>query len=250
MYKKIIKSGSLVEIYEYEKDPPEFRKRRKSRSKNTRRFHRSVSRARASFFRLVRSNVSSARRPAFLTFTMREIVTLKEGWKEFTKFANRWKLRRKRLQEGGIEFVVVPEFQERGAVHFHCLIWGLSDEEIAFERTTRRIAECWGHGFIDLRQSDGSPKIASYLTKYMFKAMYDDRLVGRKSYSASRGLVRSVPIRSKAAHALIEGEINGDLINYDGSISQGVDNPIAPDTERVYNTRWLGKCVYKAYNLE
>lgn len=245
MYTKIIKSGQLIEVFEYEKDPPEFRPRKKSRQRNPRRYRRNVSRARSSFFRLVQANLGTGITPAFLTLTMREIVPLREGWRAYTRFTDKFR----RQTRGRCAFVGVPEFQERGAVHFHCLVWGLTDEEISSERSTRRIAKLWSHGFVDILKSDGSPKLAGYLAKYMFKAMWDERLAGAKSYSASRSLVRSVSLKSKTAVSYIEAEIRGDRINTDGTISQGVDSPLVPEIEKEYSTEWMGKCVYKVYRM-
>jgi len=243
MYTKVIQSGNLIEIYTYEKDPPEFRPRKKSRFKNTRRYRRNVERARVSFFRLVRANLGPTRVPAFITLTMRDVVSLGEGWKAFTRFAARLKYRTK----GRVSLIAVPEFQKRGAVHFHCLAWGLTHEEIIGERTTRTFAQLWGHGFIDIRPSDGSPKLAGYLAKYMSKALYDERLSGKKSYSASRSLMRSVPLKSKTAVAIIEREIAGDRLQPDGSFLVGVDIPLLPEKEKRYTTRWMGECNYKVY---
>jgi len=245
MYEKIIKSGDIVEIYTYEKDPPQYRPRRKSRFKNPRRYRRNVSRARATFFRLVQANLGGAQRPAFLTLTMREVVSLREGWRAFTRFADK----SKRSSKGAVRFIAVPEFQERGAVHFHCLVWGLTDAEILTERSTRKMASLWGHGFIDLRVSDGSPKLAGYLAKYMFKAMHDTRLSGAKSYSASRSLLRPVSLRSKSATELVMHEIVGNRININGTISQGVDSPAVLEKEKEYTTEWMGKCNYKVYRF-
>jgi len=246
VYTKIVKSGTLVEIFSYAKAPEPYQRRRKSRTRNPRRYRRNVSRSRATFFRLVRSNLGAGARPAFVTLTMREVVSVKAGWRAYTLFSQRLK----NSFKGRAALVGVLEFQERGAIHFHCLVWGLTDEEIAQERSTRRIAKLWGHGFVDVRQSDGSPKLAGYLAKYMFKAMYDERLSGQKSYSASRSLVRSVPLTGKEAVALVVFEIEGGRINTDGTLSIGVDNPLVPEIEREYDTQWLGKCNYKAYNLD
>jgi len=246
VYTKIIKSGNILEVYTYESDPPEYRPRKKSRHKNPKRYKRNVERARASFIRLVQANLGAGKRPAFLTLTMREIVPLREGWSAFQKFGA--KLRR--FAPGRLNYVAVPEFQKRGAVHFHCLVWGLTDEEINTERNTRRIAKLWGYGFIDIRSSDGSPKLAGYLAKYMFKAMWDERLNGQKSYSSTRSLMRSVSLKTKTAVYYMEREIAGDRINSDGTISQGVDKPLVPEKEREYSTKWLGKCNYKVYNLK
>lgn len=232
MYTKVIQSGRLIEIFEYEKDPIPAIRRRKKRYANPRRRIRNVQSARASFFRLVRANIGTGQVPALLTLTMREILSLREGWRAFTLFAQRLRTRKK----SSFSFVAVPEFQKRGAVHFHVLVWGLSHEEIARERNTRRIAELWGHGFVDIRATDGSPRLATYLAKYMFKAMYDVRLAGQKAYSGSRNLVRSVSVSNPAAV---------DIAKEQWGI--GVDNP--PLTECEYETKWLGRCNYQVFEI-
>lgn len=246
MYQKIIQSGLYVEVFTYEKEPaPRRLNVKKCAYKNPFRYHRNISRARSAFFRLVQANLGPDSRPAFVTLTMREITTIREGWRAYTRFADKWR----RSTKARISIIAVPEFQERGAVHFHLLVWGLYDAEIDTERSTRSIAKLWGHGFVDVRRSDGSPKIAAYLAKYMFKAMYDQRLAGSKSYSASRFLLRPVHLRSRTAVALVEAEINGDRIESDGTILKGVDKPLAPQKHTEYPTQWLGKCDYKLYDF-
>jgi len=233
MYTKVVQSGTQIEIYEYERDPPQKAPRKKKRNAYRKRSSRNVFRARSTFFRLVRSNIGTNKRPALLTLTMREVCTLREAWRAFTLFAQRVRAKRK----GVFSFVAVPEFQKRGAVHFHVLAWGLSDDEIISERHTRRIALLWGHGFVDIRPTDGSPKLAGYLSKYMFKAMWDERLLGNKSFSSSRNLVRSVSISAPSAVDVAKEQwgITGDTV---------------PLTEKTYSTKWMGSCNYKTYSLE
>jgi len=268
----MVQSGTLLEIYTYEKEPipHDLRKSKKFKCSFGRRRVQNIDRARASFFRLVRANVSPDKIPAFLTLTMREITTIEEGWRAFTLFSQRL-----RNSNSSARLIAVPEFQKRGAVHFHALVWGLGEEEPclqskqfyydktgkkkrkhvcpatrACEQHTRRIAELWGNGYVDLFATDGSPKLATYLAKYMHKTMRDERLSGKKSYSASRGIVRSVSLKSSQAHYLIEREIAGDRITAEGELLTGVDKPLTPLEEREYNTKWLGRCHYKQYNLE
>lgn len=245
MYQKIIRSGNVVEIYTYDKEPPPYRPRKKTKFKNPRRRYKNVQSSRASFFRLVQANVCRSSPPAFLTLTMREVVSLGEGWRAFKKFF----LRLQYNSDTRIRYIAVPEFQKRGAVHFHCLVFGFTHEEIIGERLTRRIAKLWGHGFVDIRPSDGSPALAGYLAKYMSKAMFDERLSGKRAYSASRSLLRSVSLRSKTAISLIEAEIAGARIGFHGEIEEGVDKPLLPEKEVQYMTKWLGSCNYKRYTF-
>jgi hypothetical protein len=248
VYIKFIQSGTMLERYEYEKEPISIPRRKRDIARwepfGIRRTS-SAKRAQSSFFRLVRANVSPAKPPALLTLTMREIVSLKEAWGAYRLFAQRCK-----GAFPGVSYISVSEFQKRGAVHFHVLMWGLKDEEIRQERNTRRIAELWGHGYVDIRSSDGSPRLATYLAKYLFKAVHDSRNVGQKLYSASRNVVRSVPIKSKEAINFLEREVNGEREAETQDILGGVDNSIQLLKEVVYTTRWLGKCVYKVYNLD
>lgn len=229
---KIIQSGTQVEIYQYERDAPQKVTRKKSRRANSRRRTRSVQRSRLTFFRLVRANVSAEARPALVTLTMREVCTLGQAWKCFTAFA----LRVRKKRKSNFAFIAVPEFQKRGAVHFHVLVWGLSDVEIARERDSRAVAQQWGHGYVDIRPTDGSEKLAGYLAKYMFKAMWDERLLGNKAFSGSRNLVRPVSLNSP---------VQVDEAQKQWGI--GVDNPVL--TEKEYPTKWMGKCVYKVYSI-
>jgi len=237
MYTKIIQSGNLLEIYEYEKEPiPPKAKRRKPRRSYGRRVSRNSERARRSFFRLVRSNVGFGASPALLTLTMYDIVPIGDAWKCFTAFFARWNRKRKAER---LRFIAVSEFQKRGAVHFHVLVWGLTDEEISSERDTRAIQAIWTYGFIDCIKTDGNPKLAGYLAKYMSKAMQDQRLFGRKAFSASRGLVRPVSLNTKTQIAYAQ-----ELWGLKG---ESVDNLVL--TEETYATLWLGRCKYKQIRL-
>lgn len=251
-YTKIVKSGTLVEIYEYEREPipPSRRKSNKRfRGKNPVRYRRNLQRARLNFFRLVRANIRRESPPYFLTLTHTEVVGYSDGWKNFSVFIALWRRVRKRMGLAQFNFVAVQELQERGSSHFHCLIWGLSYDEVAREYFNRTIAKLWAHGFIDIRPSDGESAIAGYLTKYMVKSLYDKRIPPQsKLYTASRGLVRPMSTHSKVAIAIIQGELNGGRVTEEGYL-EAVDNLIAPVKETVYNTAWLGRCVYKRYEM-
>jgi len=270
MYTKIVRSGTLIEVYTYEKDPipHNIRKSKKRLHSNRRRRSTNANAARARFFRLVRSNLSDSQVPAFLTLTMSEITTLAEGWRAFTLFSQRL-----RNKYHSARLIAVPEFQKRGAVHFHCLVWGevgeacvysnqfyydktgkkkrkhICPEDYFCEFRSYRIAKLWGQGFVNYFATDGSPKLATYLAKYMQKSMRDDRLAGSKSYSASRGVMRSVSLKSPTSRYYIEKEIAGARITAEGEVIEGVDNPLLPEVEKSYMTKWLGRCDYKQYNL-
>jgi len=257
-YVKAIQSGNLLEIFEYEKSLPIRRKKRrkdsyrKQRDKNRPRNSASIQRARASFKRLVRANLIGGQNPALFTFTMFEKLSYSASCRLFTRFISR--LGRGRDSE--FRYLAVPEFQKRGAVHWHVLIWGLPEHYACqgtwkkrgnrwvfqhecpagrqCERRTRRISRLWLRGFVDGVVTDGSPRLATYLTKYLQKSMHDKRSSNKKTYYASHNILRPMHVES-------DSEFVKELLR-----EQVI--PSYPHlTERTYDTEWLGKVVYKQY---
>lgn len=250
-YTKIIQSGDLIEKYEYERNPPVHLPRDNKRGRvapfgydqlteeeRADRLHKrrvsSVNRCRQSFFRLVRANLSKTP-PIMLAFTMLDILDLRISYACFHAFGQR--LRRAFGKD--IAWIAVPEFQERGAVHFHVLMWNLPYEiaKTETEGSTRRIQNLWRAGYVDCIQTDGSPKLATYLAKYMSKAMSDSRLLGKKSYSASRNVLRPVSLNTPTTIDL-------------ACEVWGIDGSTQPIYEREYYTKWMGKCRHRNYSLQ
>jgi hypothetical protein len=91
--------------------------------------------------------------------------------------------------------VAVSEFQKRGAIHFHALVWGIPPSVVKAERHTRLVASIWGQGFTDMIETDGNSRLASYFAKYMKKAYLDPRML-KKKHTLRRGIV-SVHLRKK-----------------------------------------------------
>jgi len=270
MYTKFIKSGDVIEIYQYEKDPtstgcrkrvqPETGVKRLRVARNRR--PDNVRRLRRGFVRLVRANTTTDNPPALITLTMRAIVSIEEASPYLTVF-----FQTLRKNHGtGFRYIAVPEFQKRGAVHYHCLVWGLPDDiifnetpyvawckktyrqhslvrryvEWCFEKSfdpresrgTRYLQACWARGFVDCVPTDGSPKLAGYLAKYMSKAMQDERLGGKRAYYPSRNVLR--PMLANTAQFLDHSKL-----------IWGVDNELI--TSREFDTVWLGRCLYRMY---
>lgn len=238
-YTKVIRAGDLVEEYEYQFEPA-FKDLKKKRDRKPRflrvsRSEANIKASRRSFHRLVRSNLGFGRLPILLTLTYADNVKdIDVSNKELNKFGKR--LRRAFGSE--ISWISVPEFQKRGAVHYHMLLFGVSHEYVKSERRTRYLADLWGQGFVDVITTDGSPKLATYLAKYMSKALADSRLIGKRGYSASHNIVRPVFLNTpcEIAFARDDWEFGG------------VDNP--PTKRRIYDTKWLGRCDYKRYLIK
>jgi len=150
-YTKIVQSGDLIEIYEYEKKPTPKRNSSKAKDRRKKTFfngrkktrtHRSAQRAYQNFRRLCRSQLATTDSPHMLTLTMVGINTLPESYRLFTKFTVRTRKRFPKFQ-----WIAVPEFQRRGAVHFHVLAWGLPYDAHITELRTREIQGYWGGVF-------------------------------------------------------------------------------------------------------
>lgn len=205
-YNKYILSGKELELYEYEKQcfnrgrprgykvnfdrenlgdsgNDTFQQRKFARRKDN------AGRSSMAFKRLVQSNLRSGENPVFCTLTFKENRTDVSECAEFFHLF----VKRMRYTFGkDFRYVAVPEFQKRGAVHYHALLWGLPESIVIRERKDRTLAELWGQGFVDLMETDGSGKLATYLAKYMVKAIEDIRLLFHKAYFASRNVFRPV----------------------------------------------------------
>jgi len=255
-YNKLISYGKSVELFEYEKTPQRFgRKYQKlqdgskvrrvaenradllqRKSQSTKR--RDNARRSGIFFRkLVASNLGVGENPLYVTLTIaKNVCDVGKAHGYFNAFARSLK-----NQFGTqVRYIAVPEFQKRGAVHFHALFWGLETEQLArTERHSRLFAKTWGVGFADLVATDGSIKLAWYLGKYMLKAILDPRLLNKKAFIASRNIVRPLVQKDVLLEPLFIG---------------GVQVPVDLSTasclqDKTYMTQWLGKGRFRYYEL-
>jgi len=120
-----------------------------------------------------------------LTLTYRENMTdLNRGWLDLKQFVKKMK-----AVFEDFAYIAVPEYQERGAVHFHLAVSGFMHAN-----TVRKLwREVVGEGNIDItspkkvdKASWNPRRIAQYLAKYMSKL--DSVDFNRKRYSASRNI--------------------------------------------------------------
>jgi hypothetical protein len=191
--KRAIVSGNVIELIETEK--PIFkgftcRAIGRANASNTtaeqKQENRSkiASRARATVRRMANANSDTLKK--FLTLTFAENMTdIKQARYAFDKFIKRLKTKFKQLQ-----YIVVPEFQKRGAIHFH-LLCNLPYVD------SNELAQIWRQGFIKINKIDNVDNLGAYITKYMTKDSIDDRLIGKKCYSMSKGLKQPVEIIDK-----------------------------------------------------
>jgi len=274
---KAIKSGDFLEVWRFPGEWHQPRKKRRGkryprRSENwvlhpdgvyrlgpKKKRSDNIRVKKRNFERLTRAQMGCGV-PLFLTLTFTHDISLKEGWREYSKFCMRF-----RYHNPGVVLITVPEWQKRGVLHFHALVWGLDQtrgcvrSQVKYrdkkgnlkrkhvcaadrncERQTRKIAVLWGHGFVELCETDSSPALVFYMSKYLAKALNDERLDGQKSYTASRGVTRPEYFNNQCRPWL------RDVVGWDVE----VDNYAGVVHVGAYNTRYMGRCDYKVVDLK
>ena len=251
---KVIASGSVIEVYEYEKEPVspcmfsndddkhnEYEKivlgddlknwihekvdRTNERRKQTLREARNLTR------RLALMNFGEG--DMFVTLTYKEnMQDIEKADDDFKKFMKRF-----RYKFGDIKYIAVREFQIRGAIHFHMICnWRqFFENEEHVKETERWFAEnIWGHGFVDLKVLDGVDNIGAYLIKYMTKNISIEAFKGKKAYLCSKGLERPLEFKGEEAENVLAayGLLDKKEVFTNSYISE-----------------YLGQIVYKEYNL-
>ena len=181
-----------------QKDLPfDSQKRRKRLSNN---LNRSIRRSKSQF----RRKCMAGNLDYLLTLTYKENKTdLDDCWKDFKRF-----IRLVQNTHKGWKYCAIPEFQKRGAVHFHVAVSGFQN--------VRLLRSLWlqvvGEGNIDIRAPKQSIKskwslvsLALYLTKYLTKDMVIK--AGRQRYRVSEGIavpVKRVLIRSPKGFDVVQ----------------------------------------------
>lgn len=206
---KIIDCGNYVQVYKYSNyhfskdksfidikdlDTDNLRKKGSSSFKSI--LLSNAIRSNLNVQRLARCNCDSW--VSFITLTYSEnIKDINTTNKQFNYFISNIRKLKK-----DFKYLAVPEFQKRGAVHYHILSNLDLDQVIIFNQEFKKGSavnyntlydvKYWNHGFarVDFIKNNYK-KIYSYLTKYMVKDI-DDRLFMKKRYFFSQNLIRPV----------------------------------------------------------
>jgi hypothetical protein len=229
---KYIKSGDIIEIYEYERNiKVQGNKsgrggREEAVTDKEKNRADSLARAKKTLRRLINANVGEWGKMAkFVTLTFRENMTdIKKANYEFKKFIKRlnYEFNEK------FKYSAVIEFQKRGAIHYHVIFYDLIYIPV------KALERIWGNGFVKINKIDQVDNVGAYVTKYMSKDNGDPRLAGEKSYFNSRGLHKplEIDIEKKEKESLKE-----TLKDYEA---------YKADFENDY----AGNIVYTQYNLK
>jgi len=193
---KIIKSGNVVEVYRFSQ---KISYGYQTRDHTNKRGHdpqtwqgkeeKNLHRARQNIRRCIWSNMSKYSK--FVTFTyarnMQDLEQFYYDWKHFNI----------RMTRTGydLEYLYVLEYQKRGAIHAHCIIF--NNEYIPIEV----IEKCWKQGHVDINRVKDIQNMGAYVCKYLTKDTLAE--YNSKSYHVSKGLKRPTEQRK----TLREGEV-------------------------------------------
>ncbi len=198
---KIIKCGDYLQVYYY-KNP---RERQNVEKLDTNTLHRSsvvsrevkhiedrnIIRTKLNCQRLAKANAKDWK--SFITLTyaenMEDVAKSKKDLEYFVKNIKKVKK--------DFKYIAIPEFQKRGAIHFHLLTnLSLQDNNIITKQKNNNKyydVKYWNKGFTSYEDISGDvKKIVGYISKYMTKDNADDRLFNFKRYTASQNLIKPV----------------------------------------------------------
>ena len=207
----MIVSGNVVEVYRYGlpvktgKDKTSFERRCTQKGlktseevvemANDKNLKDSLRRTRNTLRRLINANAGKwSEREKFFTLTFKDNVSDHEQANaEFRSFIKRlnYKIFKK---ESGLKYVCVVERQERGALHYHIVLFNMPFMPVD------DLAKIWGHGFVRINAIDDVDNLGAYVVKYIEKTMNEmqekksAKVKDKKLYFASRGLHKPVEI--------------------------------------------------------
>jgi hypothetical protein len=248
--KKIILSGSTIEEYGYEERavsydfivPENSRTREKiivvdeeSRKRKEDSRQRSLYRTSSNLRRLVQANAWQWKKttnkpfpPVFLTLTFEEnIQNIKEANRVFSHFIKRLNYLMKGKTEL-LKYVVVIEFQKRGAIHYHTIFFNLDYIK------KQALTKLWGQGFIKIKAIENVDNAGAYIAKYMSKNFVDERLDSQKRYFSSRNLQKPIEIKDEFKAKVISRNIPKEYIV----------------KEKEFDSAYHGKVKYVQYKLD
>ncbi len=232
---KVVMSGKILEYYRYskpifrgfkknEKDKEKIKLDEESKtdptlSSSNEKRDDNIIRAKTKIKRLVNSNSDMNK---FVTLTFRKNITdIEIANKYFTNFIK--KLKYKYLD---LKYLVIPEFQKRGAVHYHLLC------NLNFI-PNKKLSEIWGHGFIKINRIKNVSSIGSYVSKYLTK---DIKMSRKKNFFYSKNLNLPQEFVDK-----VEVENLSSFYNLPDS---------KPEYETIFSNEYVGNVEYKQFNLE
>lgn len=268
--KKVVKSGNILEIYEFEKavDYGVREKGWNERYDTERNYcmsiekiqkmrlesrQRSAQHSKSVLKQIINANSGQWKdgggklfMPIFLTLTFGKDITtgdkidVQKCNRLFSKFKQRLDYEITKTKGSYLKYVAVIEFQKDTDFYGKKKKFGgrvhyhiLIFNLPFMENIYDKMNKIWGEGFIIVKPIDQVKNIASYVCKYMTKSRADERLCREKIYFTSRGLKKP------------KKTFDEDIIDL---ILQSIPSSIEP-YEREIENEACKKIIYRRYDL-
>lgn len=200
---KLIKCGEYLQVYFFNIKHAKLKKGLENnlvKEKNIFRVgekqyieYKNILRAKFNLQRLVKANESIFK--TFITLTFEKNV---KDIREANKIFNNWLTNIRKRRKKDFAFVCVPEYQKRGAIHYHLMTnVDINDTSIIIpqKKRTKKTKNLkhlydviyWNSGFSNVFPLSEIDNVTAYITKYMTKDI-DNRLFGSRKYHYSRNL--------------------------------------------------------------
>ena len=245
---KIIISGDIVEVYEYErgylkgyevKESPGGRIKDYESEDYQENRDKVLKRAKRDLRRLINANVGrygNQFTTKFITLTFGDNVTdLKVANYEFKKFRQKLNYLIFDTKKQNLKYNVAIEFQERGAIHYHMIIYNMPFVK------HKVIEKTWGNGFVWINKVDQVDNVGAYVAEYLGdtnkgqgREIEDNRLKGQKCYFSSRGLYKPDEITDKKKVEALRKALPMEKETYSAE----------------FNNEHMGNITYKQYNMK
>lgn len=238
---KVVKSGSLLEIYRFGRDISLGRKIRlanneekKPKTNKEDSLNSSARRSKRMIKRLIKANSFlwfkkknyQPYLPITLTLTFKENITnLREANYEFTKFIRRLnyevnQIEKQNLKLSNLKYLAVYELQERGAIHYHAIFFNLP----YINNIYKRMYDIWNQGRImvggkkkgltKIKDHKRLEKIIDYFTKYIQKSVLENKNPRQKKYIASKGLLKPMESSFVEVVNLVKSKLPESSLKY------------------------------------
>ncbi len=239
--KKIVKSGSLVEIYDFGKEFVIGKSQKIIKTKNKRQpsekdkeeaLQSSARRAKRTIKRLINANSflwfkknGKYYLPITLTLTFANNVSdIKTANYEFTKFILRLNYEVFKSEDNKLKYLSVYELQKRGAIHYHMIFFNLPYIKDIYNK----MRDIWKQGrimvggkdkrFKQIKTMEHLKKTIDYFTKYIQKSFLENQFPNKKKYTASKGLLKPIENSFPETVNLIKSKLpeNSLVYKYNG----------------------------------
>lgn len=229
-YQKVVVSGPVIELYEYDRiqkrgytlrKRPAFKGQLKLNFEPKTKRMDNINRTRTFLRRLINSNPDLDK---FITLTFKENISdITLANRLFAKFIMKLKYR-----YPDIRYIAVIEFQRRGAVHYHVLM------KLPYIEANY-LAYIWSHGFVKINEINHVDNVGAYICKYLSKDTTDERMWGKKKFFCSKNLNTPEEFFTKKEVDIIKSAF--DLVSVEPVYNLHFDN------------EWTGGVKYNQYNL-